>query len=320
MVLLPQVPRTVNCREKAKTLSNSHSTMAIVTRITEALQILRARDKPRRDHLLSAPSMTETEEDWLDNVSNHTELAQLLEELRDHADPDNHYRRLQEDGHTGAIDAALLEADSCRSAQLKTPDHYPNSLGVELRRSPRRSKSPQDHRRSVAVASSPANPTGLPGYRGYWLLDSSGSVIEPSPKKKKTQRKARCGPRSVGRMDKADDSPNLKASRKNYRVQLGNSSPSKSPKQGQLKSQVRLSSQLSTSSRVSTSQLSLSSQVPVSEVSDTEVDEPAPATDGTSASQSSEKRGYLAFFKPLGGNEYRCRLCEKDYSGVRAKK
>lgn len=150
--------------------------MSIIKRIDQALETLRAHDKPKRDRLLSKACLTPDEEDWIDNQSNYTELAQLLEDLKSAADPEAEYSRRKQAGLTILADATMKNAsDLIDELRPSTPQPCTSSTAnnissPNLRRSPREFRSPKSPWESVAIPAAPANPSGLPGHRGYHLL------------------------------------------------------------------------------------------------------------------------------------------------------
>lgn len=257
--------------------------MAIIQQLVEALEKLRERDKPERDRLSMKASLTPEEEVWLDDTSNHTELAQLLECLRAEDDPDTAYLKRQQAGLTSTADALLQEV-SLLNVNLRptTPQSQLTPPPTGLRRSSRESKSPKSPWESLAIPSSPANPSGLPGYRGYQLLPSATDGDDIAIRMGSTNFRSR-------KRQSSTSHPHVPPPKSNQ----SRSSRITTPTMSQ-----QTLAPFTSSSQVST-------QMTATEVSDSE-DE---------AATEDPRRPYMVFFQKVGA-AYKCLLCLRKYNGV----
>lgn len=150
--------------------------MPIIELISSALTALKRHDQPKIEALQAQESLTEEEERFLDVTSNYTELATLLQDLSKEDDPEAAYAAWRAAGRTGEADSSLAEAAKLQRADDTAADlsQAPASPQANLqppspslRRSPRERSPRRLSMESVAIPTSPANPTGLPGHRGW---------------------------------------------------------------------------------------------------------------------------------------------------------
>lgn len=87
--------------------------MAIIQHLKNALQALTAKDKEKRAALQAQPSLSSSEEEWLDSQANYTDMAMLIEALEAEEDADAVYSAMQKAGTLpNEVSTALAKAET----------------------------------------------------------------------------------------------------------------------------------------------------------------------------------------------------------------